>query len=216
MFTFEARLKFVFVIATTLVCGVVARMSERPGGSVALAVEKAPDKSATESAPATDNLLRNAGFDEGEGTKEPSDWTRGFAVPGVEYSWDKKQGKEAKGCLCLNKTAKRFFPIAQWYQIIEKKPGSKMLKVSAQVKAMRASKATIDVIFLDEKSEMLSHEWSAYIGAKEANDPPATHDWKEYAGSVKIPDEAKKIQIGLQIYGPGRVWFDDIRASYED
>jgi RNA polymerase sigma-70 factor (ECF subfamily) len=63
---------------------------------------------------------------------------------------------------------------------------------------------------------MISHEWAAYIGAKEAKDMPAQHDWKEYQGQVKIPAKAKKIQIGLQIYGPGKVWFDEIRAEYAE
>jgi RNA polymerase sigma-70 factor (ECF subfamily) len=61
---------------------------------------------------------------------------------------------------------------------------------------------------------MISHEWASYIGAKEAKDEPATHDWKEYRGKVKIPPQARKIQIGLQIYGPGKVWFDEVRATY--
>ena len=53
-------------------------------------------------------------------------------------------------------------------------------------------------------------------GAKQPNDPAVSHDWKEYAGSVKIPEKARKIQIALQIYGPGKVWFDDVRAIYTE
>ncbi len=70
------------------------------------------------------------------------------------------------------------------------------------------------MIFLDGIGDWISHEWAAYIGAKEANDPPADHDWNEYSGRVKIPQGTKKIQVGLQIYGPGKVWFDDVRAEY--
>jgi hypothetical protein len=159
-----------------------------------------------------ENLLLNAGFEEGE--KSPAEWTRGAEIDGVEYLWDKDHGQKGKASLCLNKSANRYFPIAQWYQIVERKAGSRELQVSAQVKAEHASKAIIDVIFLDADSKFISHEWASYIGAKEAKDPPATHDWKEYRGKVKIPQEARKIQIGLQIYGPGKVWFDEVRAEY--
>jgi RNA polymerase sigma-70 factor (ECF subfamily) len=161
---------------------------------------------------AAKNILVNPGFEEGD--KSPKEWKEGASIDGVEYLWDRKQGKKGKASLALNKTANRFFPIAQWYQIVERKAGSKSLEVSAQVKAESASKAIIDVIFLDENSKMLSHEWASYIGAKEAGDKPATHDWKEYSGKVKIPPEARKIQIGLQIYGPGKVWFDEVHAEY--
>jgi RNA polymerase sigma-70 factor (ECF subfamily) len=61
-----------------------------------------------------------------------------------------------------------------------------------------------------------THAWAAYIGAKEANDPPVTHDWKRYEGVVAIPDGTQKIIVAAQIYGPGDVWFDDIVAEYTD
>jgi hypothetical protein len=70
------------------------------------------------------------------------------------------------------------------------------------------------VIFLDEDGNWLSHEWAAYIGAKEENDPPADHDWKQYSGRVNIPAGATKLRIALQDYGPGKVWFDDVQARY--
>ena len=70
------------------------------------------------------------------------------------------------------------------------------------------------MVFLDDDGEMIGHKWAAYIGAKEAGDPPVSHDWKEYAGQVEIPAKAKKLLVGLQIYGPGKVWFDEVRAEY--
>ena len=50
--------------------------------------------------------------------------------------------------------------------------------------------------------------------SKEAGDAAVSHDWKEYAGRVELPPGTKKIQIGLQVYGPGKVWFDEVRAEY--
>jgi RNA polymerase sigma-70 factor (ECF subfamily) len=158
------------------------------------------------------NILLNPGIEDGD--KSPAEWSQGAEVDGVEYVWDKNAAQKGKASLCLNKTVKRYFPIAQWFQIVERKTDRPSLQVSAQVKAERVTKAIIDVIFLDENGKTISHEWAAYIGAKEAQDPPATHDWKEYLGKVKIPERARRLQIGLQIYGPGKVWFDEIRAEY--
>jgi hypothetical protein len=46
--------------------------------------------------------------------------------------------------------------------------------------------------------------------------PAISHDWKEYPGNVKILQNAKRIRVGLQIYGPGRLRFDDVRAEFAD
>jgi hypothetical protein len=197
--------------ATTLAWSLPGFAIEESKPAAAATQDKQGNKP-TPAGAAVENLLRNPGIEEGD--KSPAEWTRGAEIDGVEYLWDKEQGQKGKASLCLNKSANRYFPIAQWYQIVERKAGSQTLQLSAQVKAERASKAIMDVIFLDENSKMISHEWASYIGAKEANDAPATHDWKEYLGKVKIPQKARKIQIGLQIYGPGKVWFDEVRAEY--
>ena len=132
----------------------------------------------------------------------------------MTFLWDKQKSKSGKASICLKKTAKRYFPIADMHQIVDCKEGSKSIKVSAQVKAEGVHKAILDVLFLDKNSEWVSHHWVSYIGAKETGDEPVTHDWKEYAGEIEIPPTARKIQISMQIYGPGKVWFDDIAAEY--
>jgi hypothetical protein len=159
-----------------------------------------------------ENILRNGGFEEGD--KSPVHWSQGAEIDGVEYVWDKMNGQKGKASLCLQKTAKRYFPIAQWYQAVDRTGDKPAVQVAAQVKAEGVTKAIIDVQFLDDKGEGIGHKWAAYIGAKEASDPPVSHDWKEYAGRVELPALAKKVQIGLQIYGPGKVWFDEVRADY--
>ena len=158
------------------------------------------------------NILNNPGFEEGK--RCPQSWSEGAAVQGVEYMWDQKTGFKSKASVCLQKSAKRYFPIAQWFQIVEKKETAAQLEVSANVKADDVTKAIIDVIFLDANGKWISHKWVSYIGQKKQDEAPATHDWKEYSGKVEIPPKTAKIQVALQIYGPGRVWFDDIRAEY--
>lgn len=178
--------------------------------------EKSEEKETREQRPKdppAENILQNGGFEEGD--ESPAHWSQGAEIDGVQYIWDKEHGKRGKASLCLHKTAQRYFPIAQWYQIVDRKGDKPTLRVSAQVKAEGVTKAIVDVIFLDEQGDSLGHRWVSYIGAKQANDPPVSHDWKEYTGRVEIPPAAKKIQVALQIYGPGKVWFDEVRAQYE-
>lgn len=159
-----------------------------------------------------DNILKNANCE--FGGRSPVAWEQGAAIEGVTYSWDdKNSASEGKASLCIEKTAQRYFPIAQWSQTIDRTGDSPVLEVSAQVKAEKMTKAVLDVLFLDKDGEWISHKWAAYIGSKD--DSPASHDWKQYSGQVEIPKNASKICIGLQVYGPGKVWFDDVQAHYK-
>jgi hypothetical protein len=151
-----------------------------------------------------------------EGGKSPTHWSQGADVDGLEYIWDKQVGYKSKASLCLHKTARRYFPIAEWYQVVERQGDGPEIRVSAQIKTERVTKAILDVLFLDADGGWISHQWAAYIGQKEPDKLAISHDWKEYSGNVKIPQNAKKIHVGLQIYGPGKVWFDDVRAEYAD
>jgi RNA polymerase sigma-70 factor (ECF subfamily) len=161
---------------------------------------------------ATENLIKNPGMEAGEGS--PANWSQGRDLNGVKYIWDRKVGKDSTASLCLHKTINRYFPIAQWHQTIERKEDEQALQVSVQVKAEDVKKAIIDVIFLDANGKFISHKWVSYIGIKKPGESPANHDWKEYSSQVDIPAGAKKISLGLQIYGPGKVWFDDVQMSY--
>jgi len=123
-------------------------------------------------------------------------------------------GYNSKSSLSLRKTANNFFPVAQWYKTVQHNTSNKQVKVTVQVRAMKASKATVDVQFLDENGRLIENKWAAFIGAEEQGDKPVTHNWKQYSGSVDIPDGTKQITFALQIYGPGAVWFDDLKAEY--
>ncbi len=146
----------------------------------------------------------------------PMGWNQGAAIPGVDYVWDRSVGHNSQASLCLHKTADRYFPVAEWSQTAPREGDWPALRVSAQVKAEEVTKAIVDVIFLDGQGEWLSHEWVSYIGAEDSSQPPASHDWKEYSGQVAIPEGTRTVQIALQIYGPGKVWFDDVRADYAE
>ena len=174
----------------------------------------ADDPSAPDGDRPIQSLLKNGGIEEiEEGGKSPSSWKKGAAIPGVRYKWDRSQGHDGKSSLCLHKTANRYFPIAQWHQTISNSGESSKLKVSAWIKAEKAAKGIVDVLFASEKG-MQGHQWVAFIGAKNPGDPPATHDWQEYTGVVEIPKGITHIAVALQIYGPGTLWFDDLRAEF--
>ena len=158
------------------------------------------------------NILKNPSFEAGDSTS--ADWETGQEIPGVTYLWDKQNGKTGKASVCITKTANAYFPIADWHQTVDCEPGNAALKITSQVKAENATKAIVDILFLDGNGQWVKHEWVSYIGDKKPNAKPITHDWKEYAGKVKIPPKTKSIQIGLQMSGPGKVWFDDLKVEY--
>jgi predicted esterase len=148
------------------------------------------------------------------GIKVPKGWQKGSYVKGVSYIWDKKIAFKGKGSLCLKKTERKYFPVAQWFKEFSHDEVSKELEVNVKVKAERMSKAIVDVQFTNESGDWLGHEWACYIGARKASDRPANHDWKDYSGIVAVPGGTRTIIIALQIYGPGSVWFDELTGAY--
>ncbi len=138
-----------------------------------------------------------------------SEWTKGANVEGVEYLWDQNQAYKGKASMCLKKTVNRYLPIAEWRRTIPCS-GPTALAVSAWVKAADAKKAIIDIQFIDSAGKAMGHEWAAYIGARQASDPAANHDWRQYEGAVTVPTNTRTIAVALQIYGPGNVWFDEL------
>jgi RNA polymerase sigma-70 factor (ECF subfamily) len=162
------------------------------------------------------SILTNGEFERGEPNgRSPDGWKIGAQLAGVEYHWDRTIAHRGRASVHLKKTAERYFPIAQWFQEVNRIGDSPCLKVSAFIKADKTTKAILDVQFLDRNGKY-THQWAAYIGAKQADDPPVTHDWKKYEGIVKIPEGTEKILVAPQIYGPGDVWFDDVVADYTD
>src|SRR5262249_43807721 len=152
------------------------------------------------------SIVVNGGLEEGDpkGTT-PESWKQGAQLAGVKYQWDRTTSHEGKASLHFRKTAQRYFPIAQWFQVVDRTGKTPRLKVSTFVKAEKMTKAILDVQF-QQPNGQASHEWVAYIGAKEDNDPPATHGWKRYEGVVTIPEGTEKLIIAAQVYGPGDVW----------
>lgn len=159
------------------------------------------------------NLLVNPSFE--QGGKNPEDWSKGQPVPGVEYLLDDSLAAEGKKSLALKKTVERYFPIAEWSQTIAHDGKARKVHFGALVKATEARKALLDVSFEDEQGEW-THGWAAYVGAREKSAPAVSHDWSWYSGVVEVPEGTRKLTFGLQIYGPGTVWFDRALATFVD
>ncbi len=208
------RITWALLACSSFPLGVAAQDAGRRTEAKKAAVAKTPADDAR--LPRTDGArpfaLANPGFEEGEAAV--SAWMRGAALDGVEYKWDKAAGHKSKASVCIRKTAQKFFPVAQWHQSVAHDGKSRRLRVSAMVKADKVRKAIIDVQYTDASGETTGHQWAAYIGAKEAADPPVSHAWKEYSGVVAVPEGARSVVIALQAYGPGNVWFDDVTAEY--
>jgi predicted esterase len=156
-------------------------------------------------------ILRDS-FEKGQAA--PADWQQGGDVPGVQYEWSDGVASDGKRSLSLEKTENRFFPIAQWSRTVPLKGQGGNVEVSVKVKAAGAQKAIVDVTFLSVRGTPMSHKWLAYIGAEEEGDPAANHDWGTYSRVLALPRGAKGLGIGLQIYGPGEVWFDELTVRH--
>ena len=108
-------------------------------------------------------------------------------MPGVKYVYDRRVAADGKRSLSLQKSANRYFPIAGWFKAVDYDGQHRALKMAVKVKASKVTKAIVDAQFYDANGQMLNHEWLAYIGQKEDNDPIATHNWKTYEGAAEIP-----------------------------
>lgn len=159
----------------------------------------------------TELKLDNPGFEKGE--KAVAGWEEGAGIDGVKYKWDRKIGHESSSSLCIRKTANRYFPTAQWNQTVTNSGKTSKLELSAWVKADKMHKAILDVAFVDKQGKW-SHQWAAFIGVRRNGDKPADHDWKRCSGVVAIPPDTERITVGLQVYGPGTIWFDDVEAKF--
>lgn len=169
----------------------------------------AADPSATET---NDNVLLEDSFESGE--KAPTGWNS-QAASGVRLTWDTRLAHTGERSLKLSKTANSYFPISSWKRRIEHtQTDAEAIQLEAFVKASKAQKTVLDVLFLDADSQWVSHKWTSYIGADESNPNGVTCDWKKFSGTVAVPPGTKFIELSAQIYGPGTIWLDDLKATY--
>jgi len=150
-----------------------------------------------------------------QGESIPEGWEQGAKLNGVEYIYDRTTGSNGERSLSIRKTAQRFFPIAAWWRRLDHTGNAPAVRLSAQVKAEKVTKAVLDLTFRDAGKNDLGHAWVTYL-IPEPPEEAMTHDWKTYQGTVAIPENTAEIIVGLQMYGPGQVWFDEIEVRYAE
>lgn len=153
------------------------------------------------------NLVVNGGFESGL-----DNWqmmlARSDRPVNIDAKIDTSEHHTGKASLKFTKTEVSFFPIKVFNQDLSTTGATQRLKVGMWVKAENARKATMGVI-MDDK-----FEWGAYIGEANDGDKPATHGWRYYTATVAVPAGVSHLMIGLQMYGPGTVWMDDVSATF--
>jgi RNA polymerase sigma factor (sigma-70 family) len=206
-------------VAAVLVCGLLTAgtvLALQPPAARRGTARPATPPAAVGAAEEPKSILSNGGFEKGDAkTSLPDAWKKGAKLTGVEYHWDRDVAHQGRASLHMRKTAQRYFPIAQWFQEVKRTGAKSRLKLTAFVKAKKMTKAILDVQFAGGDGNQ-THHWAAYIGARQNDDPPATHDWKRYEGIVEIPEGTQTMIVAVQIYGPGDVWIDDITADYTE
>lgn len=158
------------------------------------------------------NVVLNGGFEDGFGNWEQGSLPPNTDIPAVRIVTDISTFKSGKQSMLFAKTAETFFPVKLINQsiTIEKGKYSKAM-IKVWVKAENASKLTIP--FYHNGNGELDKVWGAYVGIQNDGDKPANHDWRQYISFVTIPPTATSIGIGAEMYGPGRVWLDDLEIS---
>ena len=160
------------------------------------------------------DVLLNDSFE--DGTNLPHGW-ESRPIKGVKLTWDKRVAYTGERSLRLMKTVNGYFPIASWARRIEHKNSkAEAIQLDAFVKANKAKKCVLDILFLDADAKWIEHKWTKYIGEDDTNPEGVTADWTKHTGTVAIPDGTQFIEVSVQMYGPGTVWVDDIKATYVD
>ncbi|MCG6155502.1 alpha/beta hydrolase [Rubinisphaera margarita] len=149
------------------------------------------------------------------GDTVPVGWEQGANLNGVEYIYDRNAASDGNRSLSIRKTAQRYFPIAAWWRRLDHTGDAPAVQLSAQVKAENVTKVVLDFTFRGAGKNDLGHAWVTYL-IPDSPEEPITHDWKLYEGTVAIPKDAAEIIVGLQMYGPGQVWFDEVEVRYAD
>lgn len=151
-----------------------------------------------------------------EGKDVPAGWRQGAPVEGLTYSWVEGDASDGNRSVSLQKSTNQYFPIAEWSRVVPHRGAAEYLEVSVKAKAVDAAKAIVDVAFLGDGGRPRGHQWVAYIGVREEGDLPADHEWAQYSSVVRIPPGTVALAFGLQMYGHGSVWFDELAARYVD
>ena len=152
------------------------------------------------------NMLSSSDLESGNGDA-PASWQfRNEHL--IQWRWADGLGHDGSKGLHVSKT-EGMFPYASFVQTIACPEDDALVRVTAKVRTANVTKAVLDLVFLDAQGEWVYHIWVEPIGRSWGSE---THDWKDYVGYAYVPRGTKRIEVSLQMYGPGELWLDDYQC----
>lgn len=156
------------------------------------------------------NLVKNSDFERGL-----QHWKELMPASRADVRMEIVDGGRAGKAISFTKSTSRFFPFSLYDQRLPDPPSTaKKIHFSAWIKAENVAKATLP-LFLDTGPDTGDIKWGAFVGELNEGDSPVTHDWKKYESTFDLPSNLVDVRVGLEMYGPGKVWIDDVEVTYE-
>lgn len=166
-------------------------------GICVLLVTSAPNASATE------NLLRNPGFEEGQ--VKPEGW---HVFPGnrvgIAYVVDDTTSCTGRRSARIDNRGGAF---GMWQQVVDVQPG-RVYELTGQVafrEVVPTARCNLQLVFRNSRNRILEFiDYPGHTGTREfALDFPQKL-------KVRAPDGAAHVEVNLFLAGRGTAWFDDI------
>lgn len=161
------------------------------------------------------NVVSNGGFEDGLAGWNFGSLPEGVDVPGVTITPDGDTKHGGSQSMLFSKTANAYFPVRTFLQNLPFEKGKyKKVRVSLWMKAENATKVTVP-IHLESSGGDGDKVWVFYEGVANDGDKPANHDWKQFVRILNIPASIDSVSIGFEVYGPGKLWADDLEVSFK-
>ncbi|MGC8642019.1 MAG: glycoside hydrolase domain-containing protein [Isosphaeraceae bacterium] len=157
------------------------------------------------------NLVRNPGFEEGDGV--PKGWTNTgpSASDGVSFGLD-APGRADLGKHCLRMHVPATTPASWrgWRQDVPVRPGRTYL-VAAEIKCqgVNSGEARIHIHFLQSGGDLCHQDAMTSVGPGVRE----TTDWTLVSGILTAPADAATLQLHLTMERSGTVWHDSVLVS---
>jgi len=160
----------------------------------------------------SENLLKNAGFEDGV-SGQPAGWTH-FLAPadGAEAVWDETVHRSGKRSVRLHiETAYTEEVYNNWYQHVPVVPTAKKLILSGYIRSTDLTDAAIWLQCWRESSQEVVRFATTAVGYPISG----TVDWTHVRASIVPPPETAFLTVRCVIAGKGTAWFDDLQLVAE-
>ena len=162
-----------------------------------------PAAEAKEVAAQDDNVLLFEDFE--TGARMPQGWSMGGTFPGTRHFWDPGGAHSGRLSVGIARTDTRMRAASTWSRVVPRRRGPIWLHVTVWLKAHKVASGAVEVSFLDEKGNTTFRGNVCHLQG-------ATHGWQEYSQSLRIPARTEEVRFALQLWKPGTIWMDDLKA----